>query len=79
MSKYIDELSQKMDLKTWPHQFSKTGKTFQIGVNEYKEPIFAVEMTCIHCGAKYVNGQTQRPADPCPARNKNREIKRILG
>lgn len=74
-----EEDKYKMNLKDWPHQFTKNGREFQIGEDEYGEKYFAVEMACVHCGKTYVNGQTQRPPDPCPARNQRRELKRILG
>lgn len=69
----------QMNLQTWPHQFTRDGKDIQIGEDEYGEKQFAVPMICIHCHAKYTNGQTNRPPDPCPARNQKRELKRILG
>lgn len=80
MSKYIDELSEKMDLNNWPHQFTKTHTEKQIGRDELTgDPIIAVEMTCVHCMARYVAGLDARPPDPCPARSKKSEMKRILG
>lgn len=80
MNKYIDELPDrlKMDITNWPHQFTKDGKTFQIGETE-EGPLFAVPMICVHCQVKYINGKENRPSDPCPARTKKREMKRILG
>jgi hypothetical protein len=80
MSKYIDELSERMDLNNWPHQFTKKDKPVQIGEDpETHDPIMAAPMVCVHCGAEFVAGQTSRPPDPCPARNKKRDMKRILG
>lgn len=76
MTKLEDKF--KMNLRDWPHLFTKTGKTFQIGENE-EGKIFAVEMTCTHCNARYVNGQQNRPPDPCPARSEKSEMKRLLG
>lgn len=77
MSKRIGDLSEQYDLKNWPHLFTKDGNTFQIGETE-EGPVFAVPMICIHCHATYVNGQTPRPADPCPARTKQKEMKRLF-
>lgn len=80
MSKLIDDLSEKMDLSTWPHQFTKIGEPTKIGEDQFThDPIMAVRMGCVHCGVEFVAGQTNRPPDPCPARNKKREMKRILG
>lgn len=79
MSKYEDGLAKKMDLKNWPHLFTKTAREVQIGRDELTgDPIIAVEMTCIHCSARYINGQQNRPPDPCPARTQKTEMKRIL-
>lgn len=81
---YKDGISDrlKMDVSNWPHQFSKTGKEVQTGETVDSEgncfPKFAVPMVCIHCHVQYLNGRDARPPDPCPARNKNRELKRIL-
>lgn len=77
---YIDNLGDelKMNLKDWPHMFTKTGKTFQIGVDEDETPMFAVEMTCTYCHVRYVNGQQSRPSGFCPARSKKSETKRLL-
>lgn len=74
---YIDDLDQKMNIRTWPHQFTKKGKEVQVGEVD-NDPIFAVPMVCVHCNVEYLNGKETRPPDPCPARNKNREMKRIL-
>lgn len=77
-----DDISNnlKMDLRTWPHQFTKNGNTVQVGEmsDGSKDPIFAVPMICIHCKVRYLNGKDRQPPQPCPARNKNREMKRIL-
>lgn len=79
MSRMTD-LSDKYDLKNWPHQFTKTAREIKIGVDSLTgDPIIAVEMTCVHCNARYINGQQSRPPDPCPARNQKTEMKRILG
>lgn len=72
-----NEDKYEMNLKDWPHLFTKTGKTYQIGEND-EGGIFAVEMTCTHCSIHYVNGQQTRPPDPCPARNERSELKRLL-
>lgn len=77
MGKYIDELGERMDIKTWPHQFTKNGKEVQVGEVNH-DAIFVVPMVCIHCHVEYLNGKDGRPPDPCPARNKNREMKRLL-
>lgn len=81
--KYIDKLEDQFDLKNWPHTFTKTGHTRVIGVEHDElgretDPIFAVEMECTHCHAKYLNGLENRPPDPCPARSKSSEMKRLL-
>lgn len=80
MSKQIDRLSEQFDLKNWPHLFTKDGETVQVGelADGSHDGIFAVPMRCTHCGAKYLNGKDPRPPDPCPARNKTREMKRLL-
>lgn len=77
--KYEDSLGDrlKMDVTNWPHQFTKNGPPIQIGETEEGKQ-FAVPMRCIHCGVEYINGKEARPPDPCPARNKRRELKRIL-
>lgn len=79
--KYVDEVGSRlgMDVNNWPHQFTKEGRELQVGINqETQAPIFNVPMICIHCHVKYLNGKQARPPDPCPARNKNRELKRLL-
>lgn len=79
---YIDDMSDrlKMDINNWPHQFTKEGEPKVIGRDDLTgDPIMAAPMVCVHCGVKFVSGQTNRPPDPCPARNKKREMKRILG
>lgn len=76
----IDDLSQKMDLEHWPHQFSKDGDVVQIGIDQVTgDDIFAAPMACVHCGVKFISGKDSRPPDPCPARTKKREMRRILG
>lgn len=61
----------------WPHQFTKVDKGEQIGEDDTGTPILAIPMACVHCSAKFIQGREQRPADPCPARNDKREMKRI--
>lgn len=79
---YVDDMSDrlKIDIKNWPHQFTKDGDPVQIGKEDLTgDPIMVAPMMCVHCGIKFVTGQTSRPPDPCPARNQKREMKRILG
>lgn len=79
---YKDELSDrlKMDVDHWPHLFTKIGEPKQVSVDPLTgDANFTVEMVCIHCKQKYVAGKDNRPPDPCPARNKKSELKRILG
>lgn len=69
----------KMDVNNWPHQFTKDGPPRQVDVDRVtQDPIMVAPMVCIHCHVKYLNGKDGRPLDPCPARNKKRELKRIL-
>lgn len=80
-SKYTDDLSDrlKMNLDTWPHLFTKDDKPRQVGVDQLTgDPIMVAPMVCIHCHVKYINGMDNRPPDPCPARSKKSELKRIL-
>jgi hypothetical protein len=67
---------------TWPHQFTKNGKEYQIGeqpyLDELTRKVMAQPMICVHCHKEYVQGVDPRPLDPCPARSDKREKKRIL-
>jgi len=82
MGKYEKDLSEKMDLKNWPHRFTHDGRPYQIG--EEKEviglgdPIMAAPMICMDCGIKFISGIDSRPLDPCPARTQKTEMKRLL-
>lgn len=76
---YIDKLEEQFDLKNWPHRFTKVGPTQQIGEDpQSHDGIFAQPMVCIDCQAKFISGRDNRPADPCPARTKKTETKRLL-
>lgn len=76
---YVDKLGEQFDLKNWPHRFTKEGPVRQIGEDpQTHDGIFAQPMICMDCQAKFVSGQTPRPADPCPARTKSKEMKRLL-
>lgn len=82
MSKYSDGISDrlKMDVNNWPHLFTKIGEPKQVSTDLLTgDAEFTVEMMCIHCHVKYVAGKDNRPPDPCPARTKKSELKRILG
>lgn len=78
---YVDDMSDRlgMDVNNWPHQFTKDGEPKQVNVDELGDPVMVAPMVCVHCLVKYVSGKDNRPPDPCPARNKKREMKRILG
>lgn len=76
-----DDISErlKMNITNWPHLFTKDGDPQQVGKDDLTgDPIMVAPMICIHCHVKYLNGRENRPPDPCPARNKNREMKRLL-
>jgi hypothetical protein len=76
---YIDKLGEQFDLKNWPHRFTKDGGSVTIGQEEQtRDPIIAQPMICMDCHVKFVSGQTSRPSDPCPARTKKSEMKRLL-
>lgn len=76
---YEEDLSERMDLKNWPHLFTKTAREVQVGTDNLTgDPLFAVEMTCIHCQARFISGKQPRPPDPCPARTQKSEMKRLL-
>ena len=79
----LEKATEGMDTRNWQHQFTKTGKEVQIGESTDAEgnryPKFAVPMICIHCHKEYMNGRDARPPDPCPARNQQRELKRLRG
>lgn len=79
-----DDLAAKYDLEHWPHQFTRNGPDELIGEDRDAEgnvtgKRFAVPMICVHCSIAFLNGKDQRPPEPCPARNRKREMKRILG
>lgn len=86
MSKFTDKLEEGgMNLKSWPHQFTKTGGKEQIGEDktflpdgEHAAKVYAEEMVCVHCHARYWSRKESPPIGMCPARNKQREIKRLL-
>jgi len=70
----------------WPHQFTKVGKAKQIGKthtgddNELKSTSFAImaqPMQCVHCKMKFTLHVDPYPTGTCPARNNDRELKRI--
>lgn len=76
----VEDLSEKMNLENWPHQFAKDGEVRVIGKDDVTgDPMYAAPMICVHCHVKFVTGQQSRPPDPCPARTKKREMRRILG
>lgn len=61
------------DENAWPHQFTKNGRGYEIGPDT-----FAQTYICVHCLQEYVQGLQEPPPEPCPARNTQRELKRIL-
>lgn len=80
------ELSKKVNLTSWQHQFAPSGNQKQIGENkdilpdgEHPLKIMSREMYCVHCKQSYWTVVAGPPSGPCPARNKKREMKRILG
>lgn len=77
MGKREDDIADKFDVRNWPHQFTKLGNAKVIGEQDH-DPIFAQPMVCIWCKQEYIAGQTNRPPDPCPARTKKTELKRLL-
>lgn len=87
MSKFSDDLEEQgMNLKSWPHQFTKNGSSKQIGENKNFEAsegtpmkVLSYQMVCVHCMAEYWTIESGPPPGPCPARNKDRELRRILG
>lgn len=66
-----------MSKEFWQHQFTKRGPTKKVAEDEYGDPVFEVEMVCVHCGVEYVNGRDNRPPDPCPARSDKKELNRL--
>lgn len=62
----------------WPHQFTKNGKGYELGPDEFGIMRFAQTYICVHCLKEYVQGMQVPPPNPCPARSKKRELKRIL-
>lgn len=77
---------QRINIRTWPHQFTKSGRKEQIGENTSFQPtegqslkIYSEEYYCVHCQASYWSRKEGPPVGMCPARNKNREMKRLLG
>lgn len=75
-----------INLKSWPHQFTRGGSQKVIGENPNFQPdgetnakIVSYEMVCVHCHARYWTISEGPPVGMCPARNKARELKRILG
>lgn len=83
---FVDKLEENMNLKTWPHQFTKTGSKNEIGVDnsfmpdgEHAMKVYSEEMICVHCHQRYWTRKDSPPPHPCPARSKRSEIKRILG
>lgn len=81
------ELAKKgIQLGSWPHQFTKSGNRKQTGEDQGFKPdgehalkLYSEEYYCIHCKQSYWSRQQTPPPPPCPARNKKREMKRILG
>lgn len=72
----------------WPHQFSPNGPEKQIGEeplmssddgthSKAMRPIMAQPMVCVHCGAQYMRGKDAPITGQCPARNTQKELKRI--
>lgn len=77
---------QRINIRSWPHQFTKSGGREEIGENRNFESeegrptkIYSEEYYCIHCQAKYWSRKESPPVGMCPARNKDREMKRLLG
>lgn len=63
----------------WPHQFTKNGKGYQIGVQKDDTPRYAQTYVCVHCFNEYVQGfnEPEWIKQPCPARNTERELIRL--
>lgn len=90
MATYYDkqgnDLENSMNLRSWPHQFAPSGSEKVIGVDrdfmpdgEHAMKIVSKEMYCVHCKATYWTRKDGIPPPPCPARSKDKEMKRILG
>lgn len=76
---FIEKLEETMNLKDWPHRFTKDGIGAIIDKDrETGDPIITQPMICLDCHARYVSGRDNRPPDPCPARTKKSEMKRLL-
>lgn len=76
---HMSKLEDQFDLKNWPHRFTKDGKDFSLGEDEdTHDKIISQPMICMDCNIKFVAGQSNRPPDPCPARSKKSEMKRLL-
>lgn len=74
-----DKATEGIDVRNWPHRFTKDGKEFKIGDDRQTgDPIIAQPMICMDCHVRFVSGQTSRPPDPCPARTMQREKKRLM-
>lgn len=60
------------DENAWPHQFVKNGNGYEIPGG------YAQTYICVHCFQEYIQNLQEPPPEPCPARNTNKEMKRIL-
>lgn len=72
-----------MDVKNWPHRFTKNGNVVQVGEaidgsGRKYDPLFAQPMICVDCHKEFISGKQARPPDPCPARTMQREKKRLM-
>lgn len=66
-----------MNPDEWPHQFTKNGRGYEMGINEDGTTKYAQTYVCVHCYREYVQGLEQPPANPCSARNTKRELVRL--
>lgn len=74
-----DKATEGMNVRDWPHRFTKNGPTKQVGEDPMThDGIFVQPMICIDCHAEYLNGKENRPPDPCPARTMQKEKKRLF-
>ena len=66
----------KLGDERWPHQFTKNGRGYEIGVGELGTKKYAQTYVCVHCYEEYVQGLAEPEwiKEPCPARNTEREL-----
>lgn len=68
------------DENAWPHQFVKNGNGYELPPDEFGTPRFAQTLICVHCLQEYVNNfeDPEWVHQSCPARETNKEMKRLL-